>query len=295
MSNPPRPNFFVIGAAKCGTTSVCDLLAAHPDVFMSDPKEPHYYSRLAMYHKRRPWYNSLFDGASGHAAVGEGSTSYSHPHRIEFVVPRLRKEHPDARFIYMVRHPIRRLESDWKMRLREDRAPESIAEAVDRNASLVTFGLYWKHLSLYRDAFSDDQLLVVFLEDLADQPHRELSKIYRHVGVDSNYVPEDPDRERNAAKQYREYGVVASLLRRLPGLSAVKDRTPDWAVSLVRRGVTDRFRAAPDWEPSALELVRGYFSEDARELLKWCGKPLDFWTFEHERQPTEQQERSRDS
>lgn len=280
MTDPDRPTFFVIGAAKCGTTSVCDLLSAHPDVFMSDPKEPHYYSRLTKYHELRPWYDSLFEGAGGHAAVGEGSTSYSHPHRIEFVVPRIREELPDARFIYMVRHPVRRLESDWKMRLREDRVPESIAEAVDRNASLVTFGLYWKHLSVYRDAFSDDQLLVVFLEDLAERPRRELSRIYRHVGVDPTFVPEDPGRERNASRDYREYGTLGAFLRRLPGFSAVKETAPDWAVSLVKRGVTEEFEASPDWDPDALELVRSYFRDDAQKLLEFCDKRADYWSLQ---------------
>lgn len=274
------PTFFVIGAAKCGTTSVCDLLAAHPDVFMSDPKEPHYYSRLTTYHELRPWYASLFGGADGYTAVGEGSTSYSHPHRIEFVVPRIRENLPDARLIYMVRHPVRRLESDWKMRLREDRVSHSISEAVDRNASLISFGLYWRHLSVYREAFPDDQILVVFLEDFADDPHRKLAEIYRHVGVDSTYVPDDPCRERNAASDYREDGALASALRQVPGFRALKERVPDWAVALTKHTLTTDFEATPDWDPDALELVRSYFRHDTRRLLEYCGKPAAYWSLE---------------
>lgn len=71
-----QPTFLVIGATQCGTTTMCDLLAAHPDVFMTSPKEPHFYSRLATFPQRRD-----------------------------------QKELPDARLIYMIRHPVRRLES----------------------------------------------------------------------------------------------------------------------------------------------------------------------------------------
>ena len=70
-----RPNYFVIGAPKAGTTSLCSHLGAHPDVFMSDPKEPQFFSHNL--HRGYEWYASLFESASGHAAVGEGSTTYS--------------------------------------------------------------------------------------------------------------------------------------------------------------------------------------------------------------------------
>lgn len=275
-----RPTFFVIGAAKCGTTSVCDLLAAHPDVFMSTPKEPQYYSRLTRYDDLRPWYDALFTGAEGFPAVGEGSTSYTHPHRIDFVVPRIREHHPDARLIYMVRHPVRRLESDWKMRLREDRVPTSIVDAVDVDASLVTFGLYWKHLSKYRDAFPDEQILVIFLEDFASRPGRELSRVYRHIGVDPSFVPDDPDRERNAASDYREDSLLAAALRELPGATKLRNALPAWADRLLKSALTRDFEAAPDWDPAALEFVRGFFRDDSRRLLRYCGKPQDYWSLE---------------
>ncbi len=55
-----KPNFFVIGAAKAGTTSLCELLGAHPDVFMCDPKEPGFFSLPTKYKLGYDWYASLF-------------------------------------------------------------------------------------------------------------------------------------------------------------------------------------------------------------------------------------------
>lgn len=273
-----RPTFLVIGAAKCGTTTMCDLLAAHPDVFVTSPKEPHFYSRLVTFDQRREWYTSLFHPARGVAAAGEGSTSYTHPHRIEFVVPRLREELPDVRLIYMVRDPIRRLESDWKMRLLEERVPRSIGEAIETNASLITFGLYWNHLSLYRKAFPDDQLLIVFLEDLAEQPRKVLPGVYRHIGVDPSFEPLDPDRKRNASGDFREDGVLSSALRQVPGLSRLKQLLPDPTVGLARSVLTHDFDPAPDWDAGTLDAVRGHFREDSSCLLEYCSKPQDYWS-----------------
>lgn len=275
------PTFLVIGAAKCGTTSIADVLGDHPEVFMTSPKEPHYFSRLTRLRELRPWYSSLFEGAASFRAAGEASTSYSHPHRIEFVAPRIRDTVPDCRLVYMVRHPIRRLESDWKMRLREDRVPESVSDAADHHASLITFGLYWKHLQTYREHFPDEQLLIVFLEDFAEQPQRELSRIFRHIGVDTTFVPDEPGRQRNAADQHRRKGrlarAVAAGLRRLDGYERLRRSIPDWLRRPLKSVLTQPFDASADWDPDALDMVRAYYREDSRQLLHHCGKPLDYW------------------
>ena len=68
------PNFIVIGAPKCGTTSLCHLLGNHPQVFMSKVKEPHYFGRKDPT-KTLLWYEEHFVGAEDKKAIGEGSTS----------------------------------------------------------------------------------------------------------------------------------------------------------------------------------------------------------------------------
>ena len=72
-----KPTFIVIGAAKAGSTTLCQLLRQHPDVFMSPVKELHYFSFDGAWAKGRAWYESCFEGADGEAQVGEGSTSYT--------------------------------------------------------------------------------------------------------------------------------------------------------------------------------------------------------------------------
>lgn len=136
----------VIGCRKCGTTNLCRLLGDHPDVFMTNPKEPQYFSRLSNFDRDRDWYASLFAGAESYIARGEGSTTYTFPRRIELAAPRIHEAIPDCRLIYIVRHPIRRLESDWKSRVREGRARTSINEAVESDDNLVTFEIGRAHV-----------------------------------------------------------------------------------------------------------------------------------------------------
>ncbi|SRR6056297_999156 len=102
-----KPNFFIIGAPKCGTTSLYYYLKDHPDIFMAEPKEPHYFSTDFSDKFRkvltREDYLNLFKEAKKYKAVGEGSTEYLYSKE---AVPNILKFNSEAKFIVMVRNPI---------------------------------------------------------------------------------------------------------------------------------------------------------------------------------------------
>jgi len=101
------PNFFIIGAPKCGTTALSEYLRTHPNVFLSDPKEPEYFatdfpSRII---RREEDYLRLFHSANPatHLAIGEASTIYLFS---QDALPNILKFNPDARLIAMLRNPV---------------------------------------------------------------------------------------------------------------------------------------------------------------------------------------------
>jgi len=77
MEGAEPTRFFVIGAPKCGTTSLCSILAEHPEVGFSIPKEPRFFSHDEIYARGFDWYHGLFPERDGKKSVGEGSTSYA--------------------------------------------------------------------------------------------------------------------------------------------------------------------------------------------------------------------------
>ena len=106
---PRRPNFFILGAPKCGTTALSAYLREHPRVFVSQPKEPHYFCDDFDYYyapgqRSEAHYLGLFaDADERHLAVGEASVWYLYSataarNIIAFA--------PDARIIVMVRNPV---------------------------------------------------------------------------------------------------------------------------------------------------------------------------------------------
>src|SRR5262245_56221545 len=106
-----KPNFLVIGAMKCATTSICDILSQHHQIFVTDPKEPDFFSDEKAYARGWSWYEALFRGSENRVAIGEGSTNYTksklHPQAAERIAHHL----PDARLMYIARHPLKRIES----------------------------------------------------------------------------------------------------------------------------------------------------------------------------------------
>ncbi len=106
------PNFFIVGAPKCGTTALYEYLRPHPSIFMPRHKEPHYFaSDLGTYPfiKTLDDYRRLFDGAGPqHLRVGEASVYYL---RSTTAIANIRAFNPDAKLIAMFRNPVEMVHS----------------------------------------------------------------------------------------------------------------------------------------------------------------------------------------
>lgn len=271
------PTFIVIGAAKCGTSSVCDLLGRHPDVFMSEPKEPAFFSELKDPAKTLSWYESLFAGVTTETAVGEGSTLYTHPDLIHATAAKIADAIPKCRLIYTVRDPIRRLESGWRMRRHESSTSLSINEAVFQHVNLVRHGLYWKNLSVYREFFADELILIVFLEDFQRDPVGELRRCFSHINVDPSVAINDAGRARNRSADMRSDGPIAARMRRWRKFDHLKRAVPQWTIDMAKSVLTRHEDYTVTWNPDVRAQVIAELAEDSARFLAHFGKSPDFW------------------
>lgn len=199
-------NFFVIGAAKAGTTTVFERLNARSDVYLSPLKEPNYYSSdidtskfspefrantrldLSDYFSQFPLpilqvgfvrdpseYASLFTPAPSTALLrGECSTSYLFS---QAAPAALAAEHPNARILIMLRNPIDRLYSHYMMARKYGFTSLPLREAVEKDLAhpspgwgaselFVQLGLYSQQISRWRAHFPDAQIKIMRTEDL---------------------------------------------------------------------------------------------------------------------------------
>lgn len=199
------PNFFVVGAAKSGTTALYNGLLRHDDVYLTTPKEPHFYAYLAdpvalshLYADEtaaRRSYTELFADAGDESAVGDASTS-------NLVVPGaaevIAREVPDARIVAVLRHPVDRAFSHWRhFRVAggEDIADfaEALRQEQPRAAAGFPFtyqyrgwGRYAGLLRPYIERFGRERVQVHLYDDLCADSGAVLRETFRFLGVDGS-------------------------------------------------------------------------------------------------------------
>ncbi|MFO7878451.1 MAG: sulfotransferase, partial [Bacteroidales bacterium] len=108
LKDTKKPEFFLIGAPKCGTSSLARYLDSHPDVHFSYPKEPNYFNtdfskKQRMFTDETLYLNQCFHKAADKNIAGEGSVWYLYSKE---AVPNILKFQPDAKFIVMLRNPV---------------------------------------------------------------------------------------------------------------------------------------------------------------------------------------------
>lgn len=214
-----KPNFFIIGAGKSGTTALYEYLLQHPEVYMSKIKETNFYELegqkiLQGYNSEDPegyfhypWsvtdrksYYDLFKDAKEGQAVGEASPMYLYGKK---AVNKIKDEIPEAKIIVVLRDPVDRLYSRFYHLVREGREPSpNFSDALQKGNiwwkknDLVQEGFYFTHLKKWYDAFPKEQIKVMLYDDLRKNPQEFVSEIYSFIGVNPDFKP-DLDVEYN--------------------------------------------------------------------------------------------------
>ncbi len=181
------PNFFIIGAMKAATSSLHDQLAAIDGLFMSEPKELYFFSDDPVFARGLDWYAAHFEQAAGTDICGESTTHYAkrptYPHTIDRIADHI--ENP--RFVYVMRHPIARLQSQFTHMWLERELAVPFSEAIDGAVpELVDYSRYSYQLEPFFERFGADRVLPVFFDRLRSHGSEELRRVARFVGLDSD-------------------------------------------------------------------------------------------------------------
>jgi hypothetical protein len=236
-----RPDFFIVGAPKCGTTSLHDYLRQHPDIFMPTVKELNYFgSDRVMRHTPRltlDEYLSHFSAAPAGARVGEASVSYLRSTR---AADEIAEFAPGAQAIIMLRNPVEvmhALHAELAFLGVEDLDfPAALAAESDRRAGRrVPAAANNPRAMLYReavdfpdqvrryfDALGRSRVHIVLFEEFRDATMASVQETYRFLGVDPSFQPDLP--VLNASKTPR-----SRIVQRIAAAP------PDWLRRSVRR------------------------------------------------------------
>lgn len=300
VDSMPSPNFMIAGAPKCGTTALYRYLQTHPQVFLTEPKEPHYYAEDLGAHREVPQreaYLRLFDKVQPqHRAIGEASVWYMHSaHALE----RVKVEHPNVKLLILLRNPVdfvRSLHSDMVWICFEDQrdfqqawalSPERRAgQRVPKLCQVPWFldyqscGQLGRHVERLLQVFPREQIKFILLDDLQQSPQRVYEETLAFLGLESDGRTEFP--RFNAGKQNRSPFLAAcraAVIRSLPRpLVEAGKRIGLGYVSNKVMQLNSRPASKTPLQDDFRREIADFFRDDVGLLGELLGRDLTRWT-----------------
>lgn len=300
------PSFVVAGAPRCGTTSLHYYLRQHPQVCMSDIKEPNaflfaadgtpFIEEAPIIRKSVPdltSYRALFRPGPATLATGDASPLYLYT---EPTPARILEVCGSLKVVCVLRRPAERAWSHFLHAFAdvpEDRRAERFAELVGAEmregtgytpyrtrTHLVRLGRYAAQLRRYHAAFGPENVLTLLTEELASEPARVVRAVAAHIGV-------DPAHELDVNQRYNTtgggsptgWGLARRALRRVQ--PAMKVILPPRLVGRLAEVRASRLDAglgpgAPI-DPNVAERIARWCADDVAELEELIGRDLNDW------------------
>jgi Sulfotransferase domain len=277
-----KPTYVGIGAQKCASTSLHQILAAHPSVCVPLIKEIDFFS--LHFDRGHQWYEQQFAACGDAIAMGEMSPSYF----CDPLVPaRIHAYAPDIRIILSLRDPVQRALSNHRHEVRVGhlQGPDfSFETGLANNPQYIDQGLYATHLKRWLEFFPIEQILVVLMDDIENAPAEVAGRVYRFIGVDPVFQPVNLHTRFNPS-----YANRSALLRRVKDSLYNYTRAPGlkwlWEVGAatglkrmyraINQVASDKFIPPPD--PEYLAQLRCRFVPEVMELEKILGRSLESW------------------
>ncbi|HEX6117609.1 MAG TPA: sulfotransferase [Solirubrobacterales bacterium] len=180
------PNTIVIGAQKCGTSTLHYYMGFHPEISASSPKELNFFIESSNWERGVDWYRSHFD--PGKAVRLESSPNYTTwPHH-EGIPERMAQLVPDAKLIFMVRDPVARIEAHWVHNYAKRRERGTMIETITHpSTTYVLRSRYFMQIERFLEHFDRSQILVFQQSDLRDSREAQLREVFEFVGVDPDF------------------------------------------------------------------------------------------------------------
>ena len=305
-----KPNFFIVGAPKCGTTSLHEYLQRHPDVFMPFYKEPHFFgsdlegSRFRQFRDQPKRYLRLFRDARGEKRIGESSPWYLYSRR---AAEEIHAYDPHAKIIIMLRNPVDMMYSMWsQFRYSGNEQIETFEAALDaeperrqgkriRRAAHCISGLYYREMACfsdqvqrYFDRFGRDNVKVVIFDDFKADTASVFRDVLDFLEIDAGFQTTfdivNPNKEVRLEwlqKLIVRSGFSLMLLKdRLTYLATTHSIVPVSYRTRAVKGViavyTKYERRSPLTDDLRGRLAQG-FQSDIDKLSDMLGRDLSHW------------------
>lgn len=279
----PRVDFMVPGFSKCGTTTLCDLLTSHPDIYIPPTKENNFFIN-DNYEQRWSDYRGFYRDAGDQKMIGEGSTFYSGSISEKKARSNILKHYPNIKLIFIARDPFDRLESSFREFHHSGSkfgvaTPFEIDKALQKLPNMLTDTLYWSRLNNYLEYVPAHRLHILFLEELKENPEKELRKCFQFLDVDPDIEIKKTERQLNSGssklydtrflRRIRQNDYMRSHIRKIPFEKQIR--------FFRSTGLMRPFGKSVEWSGDSKEWLMAKIEEDITRFLEHTGKPSAMW------------------
>tara|TARA_Y100001970_G_C14259509_1_gene878663 strand:+ start:17783 stop:18664 length:882 start_codon:yes stop_codon:yes gene_type:complete len=288
-----KPNFFIVGAPKCGTTSLHTYLKSHSKVLMSDPKEPHYFSTdidnggIRNYKK----YLTCFSYKKGNpTAVGESSTLYLYS---KIAIKKILNYYPEAKFIIMLRNPSKIAPSFHQVSLKvfgETEVDFSTAWSLQEKRKLgmgLPGSCIDKQLFLYGEIAKiglqverlmsivpHDKIHFILFDDFKSSTKKEYLKILKFLNLKSETLPNF--KNYNATQKIKN-PILTKITNQVVSLKKNIGITRGFGLAKKIHKINIKNSPLPKLSLDTILKMDEYFKEDINLLSRLLNRDLSHW------------------
>ncbi|MGC1507005.1 sulfotransferase domain-containing protein [Ketobacter sp. MCCC 1A13808] len=278
----PKPTFIGIGAQKCASTWIYDILKDHPDVALSELKEVDFFSYK--YDHGLQWYENNFSEAGTQSVIGEISPSYFH----EPAVPaRVYRHYPDIKLIVSLRDPIKRAVSNHMHEVRIGHLSGediSFENGLANNPTYIEQGLYATHLERWMSVFPRENILILLFEDVIANREAAAKKIYQFLALDDQHRSVALDTRSNPSyvNRYKGLEKLRKGLRKTVkslGLDFLWRYLAKMGLSKLYSGVNkvSAAKAVPPPKEATIQNLAVEFDTEITQLESILSRELSMW------------------
>jgi hypothetical protein len=276
-----KPTFIGIGGHKCASTWLSECLRYHPEVFMSSPKEIHYFSYNSNHNLE--WYLDHFKDGRTYKARGEFSATYlQYPE----VALNIRRSVGEVKIIASLRDPVDRFVSHYKHLYRLGEVSHerldlaSFKKVVSSHPELLVRGVYSGYIREFFDTFGKENVFVLLKEDIDDHPRDTVRRLYQYLSVDPDYIPPILNKKVSPGIVPKIYAL--ELLR--VSMYRVLKKTSPSMLNLIRKTRVAELYRKLNGKKNSLKVtseirkeLQSYYEEDIDELESLIGRDLSYW------------------
>lgn len=259
----------VIGAMKCGTSTLHEHLKLHPQISCSRVKETNFLIANRNWRRGLSWYRRQFDWRKPIRC--EASPNYTKWPMFPGVPERMHGLMPSARLVYLMRDPIDRIVSHYRHNVSNGRETRPIELALSNPADndYVKASSYWLQLSKFLEFYPPEQVRLFELRELSKAPRTVVRNVCDWVGVDADFDHPELDRVHHQSAEKGRPTALGRRVQEVPGGRLV-------------RGALSRWLEEPNPKPVLPDDTRAALREaltpDVAALREFWGRDLSDWS-----------------